>query len=113
LLVEDHADGREMLRCLLELWGHQVESAADGLQGVHKALSWRPDVAIVDIGLPQLTGYEVAQQLRAKFGHEIFLIALTGYCQPRDKEQAFAAGFNVHLSKPADLEELARLITTA
>ena len=110
LLVEDHPDSREMLRLLVELWGHQVEVAGDGLQGVRKALSWRPDVAVVDIGLPVLDGYEVARRLRAALNDDIRLIALTGYCQTRDRQNALDAGFDVHLTKPADTAELARLL---
>ena len=65
LIVEDSPDGRAMLRLLLELYGFQVEEAADGRQGVEKALAWRPEAAVVDIGLPVLDGYEVARRLRA------------------------------------------------
>jgi CheY-like chemotaxis protein len=110
LLVEDNAEGRDILRVLLEVWGHQVEEAADGVQAVQKGLAWRPDVAVIDIGLPLLDGYQVARQLRAAYRDQILLIALTGYCQPDDRRRACEAGFDVHLSKPADLDELARLL---
>src|SRR5215469_16570477 len=83
LIVEDHPDARESLRLLLEFWGHQVEVAADGLRGVQVALAWKPEVAIVDIGLPLLDGYEVARQLRAALDVPIRLIALTGLPLPR------------------------------
>jgi CheY-like chemotaxis protein len=79
LLVEDHPDGRETLKLLLELCGYQVEAAADGRQGVEKGLAWRPEVAVVDIGLPLLDGYEVARRLRAALGGRVRLIALTAY----------------------------------
>jgi CheY-like chemotaxis protein len=108
LIVEDNPDGRQTLRTLLELLGHQVESAADGLEGVEKAQAWRPDVALVDIGLPRLNGYEVARRLRGTFGQRIFLVAHTGYGQPHDRKQGQAAGFDLYLVKPLNLEELCR-----
>jgi CheY-like chemotaxis protein len=111
LLVEDNPDGRETLRMLLRLWGHDVEVAKDGLGGVQKALDLKPDLAIVDIGLPFLDGYEVARRLRAAFGDKIFLIALTGYSRPQDQERAYLAGFDVHMAKPADLDQLSRLLS--
>src|SRR5438270_6448365 len=88
LLVEDHRDGREMLQTLLSLLGYDVEAAADGLEGLRKALAWRPTVAVLDIGLPGLDGYELARRLRVAFHDHIFLIALTGYNQPRDRDLA-------------------------
>jgi CheY-like chemotaxis protein len=110
LLVEDNPDSRETLQILLTLWGYIVEVAADGLTGVHKALDWHPDVAIIDIGLPLLSGYEVAQRLRAVFHEETLLIALTGYNKPEDRHRAMEAGFDVHMPKPADFELLSSLL---
>ena len=110
LVVEDNPDSRETLRTLLELWGHHVEVAGDGRQGVEKALDWRPEVAVVDIGLPLLDGYEVARRVRAALGRSIFLIALTGYGQPHDHRRAFEAGFDAHLVKPAKLEAIQDLL---
>jgi hypothetical protein len=68
--MEDQPDARESLRLLLEVWGHQVEAAADGLRGIQVALAWKPEVAIVDLGLPVLDGYEVARRVRAAFHEE-------------------------------------------
>jgi signal transduction histidine kinase/CheY-like chemotaxis protein len=110
LVVEDNPDGRETLRTMLEMWGHRVEVAADGKQGVEVALALRPEVALVDIGLPLLDGYEVARRVRAALGREVYLIALTGYGQPHDHRRAFEAGFDAHLVKPADPEELRQLL---
>jgi CheY-like chemotaxis protein len=110
LVVEDNRDTREMLRFLLRVWGHQVEVAGDGEQGLNKALGWRPEVAILDIGLPQLNGYELARHLKAALGGEARLTALTGYGSDGDSERAFAAGFDHHLTKPADPEELRCLV---
>lgn len=106
LVVEDNPDSRETLRLLLNLWGHQVEVAEDGVTGVEKALGWEPEVAVVDIGLPKMDGYEVARHVRAALRDRIFLIALTGYSQYQDRQQALDAGFDVHMTKPADLEKL-------
>jgi len=113
LIVEDNADGRETLCALVEILGHEVEGAADGVQGVEKALAWRPEVALIDIGLPRLDGHQVARQLRAAFGRDVFLIAHTAYDQPEDRRRAFAAGFDASLVKPADLSELDHWLTVA
>ncbi len=110
LVVEDNPDGRETLRLMLQMWGHQVEVAADGQQGLEQALAHRPEVALVDIGLPVLDGYEVARRVRAALGRGIFLIALTGYGQPHDSRRAFEAGFDAHLVKPAEPEDLHDLL---
>jgi CheY-like chemotaxis protein len=113
LVVEDNPDTRESLRSLLCGWGHEVEVAGDGAQGLAKALGWRPEVAVLDIGLPRLDGYQVARRVRPAAGGGVRLIALTGYGSVEDRERAFAAGFDHHLTKPADPEELRRLVATA
>jgi CheY-like chemotaxis protein len=113
LIVEDNADGRETQRILLELLGYQVEVAADGIEGVKKALKGHPEIALIDIGLPGLDGYEVAQCLRATLGSRVFLIAQTAYGEPEDREQAFKAGFDVHMVKPVDLDELLHWLSAA
>lgn len=102
LVIEDHADGRETLRSLLQLLGHEVQVADNGLAGVATALSWGPDVALVDIGLPGLDGLEVARRLRAALGNRVRLVAQTGYGQPGDRQRALAAGFDTYLVKPID-----------
>jgi two-component system, sensor histidine kinase len=110
LLVEDNDSLRYSLRLVLERWGHTVEEADDGLDGVHKAVSWKPDVAVVDIEMPVFDGYGVARRLREVLGKSIRLIALTGLDEP---ERAFAAGFDAHLLKPADPERFRLLIQEA
>ena len=110
LVVEDQPDSRETLRMLLEVWGHEVDEAGDGLEGVQKALSWRPDVAVVDIGLPCLDGWEVARRVRSALRDGILLIALTGYNRPEDRERSARAGFDIHLSKPACPDALRLLL---
>lgn len=110
LLVEDNADSRESLGELLELFGHDVRTAADGPEGIRLATERPPDVAIVDVGLPGLSGYDVARRLRADLGSSIRLVALTGYGQPEDRRRAFDAGFDAHVTKPVDIDELDRTI---
>ena len=107
LVVEDNGDAREMMRYLLKLAGHDVHEAADGAAAVATALDLQPDVAIVDIGLPGIDGYEVARRLRLAPGGDRFtLIALTGYGQPEDRERAEQAGFDAFLVKPIDPDAL-------
>jgi two-component system, sensor histidine kinase len=106
LIVEDNKDNRETLRMLLELLGHQVDVAEDGVEGVQKALTCLPTIALVDVGLPILDGYKVAQCIRTVLGRSIFLVAHTGYGQPEDRRRAFEAGFDAHLVKPVDWLEL-------
>lgn len=106
LLIEDNDDNRELMRELLEADGFRVEVARDGSEGVQRALESKPDVAIVDIGLPVLDGYEVARQVRAALGSKIQLVALTGYGQPDDRDRTTEAGFDTHLTKPVALEDL-------
>ena len=106
LLIEDNADARDMLELGLTLAGHDVESAANGPGGIDAAIANHPDVAIVDLGLPEMDGLEVARVLRAKLGSRIRLIALTGYGQPADRERTRAAGFDAHVTKPASVEDL-------
>jgi CheY-like chemotaxis protein len=113
LIVEDNADCRETLHRLLELLGHHVDIARDGVEAVDVAHERRPEVAIVDVGLPRLDGYQVARRLRAEFGAGIFLIAHSGYNLPRDRERGLEAGFDLYLGKPLDLAELKFWLATA
>jgi PAS domain S-box-containing protein len=109
LLVDDHADAREMYAMVLQAAGHEVFQAEDGAAAVAMFPSVRPDVSVIDIGLPLMDGYEVARQIRsAPGGDEVRLIALTGYGFPEDRERSRAAGFDRHLVKPAMPEDLRR-----
>jgi signal transduction histidine kinase/ActR/RegA family two-component response regulator len=114
LVVEDNADARATMQLLLQTWGYNVDTAADGREGLEKVLAEQPDVAIVDIGLPKIDGYEVARQVRARMdGNSPRLIALTGYGQPEDRKRALEAGFDHHLAKPVKADDLSRLLQTA
>jgi CheY-like chemotaxis protein len=106
LLIEDNPDGRESLRMLLSYLGHQVDVAADGEEGVQKALALLPDLALVDIGLPGMNGYEAARRIRAALGRNIVLIAYTAYDSEETERQVAEAGFDAHLVKPIELSEL-------
>jgi signal transduction histidine kinase len=112
LLIEDNDDGREMMATMLSACGYPISHAADGLQGVQMALAQLPDVALVDIGLPGIDGYEVARRLR-KDDHtrHIKLIALTGYGLAEDQRRVLEAGFDMHLVKPVDINNLLEAIT--
>jgi len=110
LLVEDNADVRESLKALLEEVGHRVSSAADGLEGIERGVQSRPDVALIDIGLPSLDGYGVARRLREALGPDVLLVALTGYGLPEDRRRALEGGFDAHLTKPVTLRSVLRLL---
>lgn len=106
LLVEDNPDNRASLRELLEFCGYRVDTASTGREGVARALELLPEVALVDIGLPELDGYAVAGRLRAELGDGIQLIAITGYGQREDVHRALESGFDAHVAKPVDLDAL-------
>lgn len=109
LIVEDNIDALSSLRSMLELENHRVQSAIDGPDGLGKLLAGSFEIAILDIGLPGIDGYEIARRSRAA-GFAGLLIALTGYAQGRDAQMAIDAGFDAHLSKPADIDTLLALI---
>ncbi|HEY3320465.1 MAG TPA: PAS domain S-box protein [Planctomycetota bacterium] len=113
LVIEDNQDAADSTRMLLELDGHQVDTAPDGPRGLEKARSFNPDVILCDIGLPgQMDGYAVARRIRADpMLSAIYLVAMTGYGQEQDKRHAREAGFDVHLTKPADLAALERVLS--
>ena len=105
LLVDDNADGLEMMRLALVAKGHQVHAISEGTEAVAVAATFRPDVAVLDIGLPGIDGYDLARTLRAA-QPRLRLIALTGYGQEADAQAALNAGFDAHCTKPLTLEEL-------
>jgi CheY-like chemotaxis protein len=114
LIVEDNDDSRMTLEKLLRLYGCEVMTAADGHAGFECISRMRPDVAVVDIGLPQMDGYEVARRVRnERWGDRVKLIALTGYGRAEDRLAVMQAGFNAHLVKPVNPAELVRVMTQA
>ena len=112
LLIEDNRDARTTMRMLLSIGhGHVVHEAEDGESGVRSALELRPDVALVDLGLPDINGHEVARRIRAELDPgSIMLIAITGYGSEEDRQLARDAGFDVHLVKPVDSAALLRIL---
>jgi two-component system, chemotaxis family, CheB/CheR fusion protein len=111
LAVDDDPDVASTLAILLEQWGHEVRTASDGEKAVEVARDYRPDVALLDLGLPKLTGYEVARRIRAEdWGRDMLLIAQTGWGRDEDREQTRTAGFDHHLTKPVPLRRLKQLL---
>jgi signal transduction histidine kinase/ActR/RegA family two-component response regulator len=114
LIIEDNGDALEMLRAQLERDGHEVHTAADGPAGVEAAAAVRPDVALIDVGLPGFDGYEVARRIRAAaWGTSMRLVALSGYGQADDRRRALEAGCDLHVTKPVMPERLAEILAGA
>jgi two-component system CheB/CheR fusion protein len=114
LLVEDDPDCRAALAELFQLWGYQVEAAGDGKEGLKLAYLHRPAIAVIDIGLPDISGYQVALELRAlSLRFCPLLVALTGRSEDRDRRQALSSGFDIYLTKPAGVSELRELLRSS
>jgi signal transduction histidine kinase/ActR/RegA family two-component response regulator len=110
LLVDDNIDARDTLATAFRALGHLVTTAADAFEALESTDASRPDVAVLDIGLPGIDGYELADRLRRRDGSELTLIAVTGYGQPEDRARATTAGFNAHFVKPVDFHQLVATI---
>ena len=112
LVVDDNRDSTDSLSMLLQLQGHEVTTAYDGLEALDMCEQFRPEVVLLDIGMPKLNGYEACRRIRAQpWGQDIVLIAQTGWGQEEDRTRTKAAGFDAHLTKPIDPETLYSLIT--
>jgi CheY-like chemotaxis protein len=111
VVADDNEDAAQSFAMLLSFAGHEVRIAHDGAAALEALREFRPDVAFLDIGMPQLSGYEVAEAVRAEpWGSEMKLFALTGWGQPEDQLRAKTAGFDRHLVKPIDPTEIDRLL---
>jgi PAS domain S-box-containing protein len=111
LIVDDNPDSAESLAMLLELSGHRTERARDGVEAVETAERFRPDVVLLDIGLPRMNGYDVCRRIRAQpWGQHTLLVAVTGLGQDEDQRRSQEAGFDRHLVKPIDYDALAQLL---
>jgi len=110
LIIEDNEDLRNTLGDALEMMGYDVETAPDGPTGLQTALAHMPEAALVDIGLPGIDGFQVAQGIRQSLGKDMLLVALSGYGQDSDRERALQAGFNTHLTKPASISVLRKTL---
>jgi CheY-like chemotaxis protein len=113
VLIEDDDDMRTVFREVLEDRGHHVKEAWDGIEGLALILSEKPDVAIIDIGMRGMDGYEVARRVRTALGHSVRLVAITGHGKESDRVQALSAGFDTHLTKPVGIEQLERIFETS
>jgi signal transduction histidine kinase/CheY-like chemotaxis protein len=113
VLVEDNQDLRELTAQMLEALGCSVEVAVDGPEGVERILASRPDLALVDLGLPVLDGFGVAREVRQKLGAGVLLVAATGYGREQDRDEAQRAGFDLHVTKPLAADALKTLIERA
>ena len=110
LVVDDNRDAAESLAMLLQMWGHEVRTAHDGLAAVEAAAEFEPDVVLLDIGLPKLNGYDAARQISQARRRSMVLVALTGWGQDEDRRRSSEAGFHHHLTKPVELEALQRVL---
>ena len=110
LIAEDNPDAAEMMEVMLQIKGYEVRVANDGTVAVDLAAKFRPHIAFLDIGMPLMDGYEAARRIRDALGHEVVLVALTGWGQDEDKRRSRDAGFDHHLTKPPEPELIERLI---
>jgi signal transduction histidine kinase/ActR/RegA family two-component response regulator len=110
VIVEDNPDVRHLLQLKLRRLGHTVSDAADGVKGLQVLLSEQPDLALIDLGLPGIDGFEVAREARQQLGSEVVLIAVSGFGRPDDKRRALDAGFDEHITKPADVKDIETLL---
>jgi CheY-like chemotaxis protein len=112
LIADDNNDALETLALLLEMAGHDVIKATDGQAALDAATAHRPDIALLDIGMPILNGCEVAKHIRATaWGQDVTLVAVSGWGQQDDVQRSSAAGFNLHLVKPIDFEAVEKVLT--
>ena len=110
LVVDDNEDAANSLATLLEVMGYEVRTAYDGPEAIEAADDFLPAVALLDIGLPRLSGYDIARHVRERRGNDVLLVAITGWGQDDDRRRAREAGFDHHFTKPADFEVLLALI---
>jgi two-component system, OmpR family, response regulator len=114
LIVDDYPDAAEAASMLLTMLGHDCRATTCAADALLELERFDPDVAILDIGLPDMSGLELARELRRRFaGRPLYLAALTGWGQPEDRAKAFAAGFNHHVLKPADAHKLKKIVDLA
>jgi CheY-like chemotaxis protein len=112
LVVDDNKDSADSLALLLRFSGSEVEAAHDGLEAIAKAEAFRPDVVLMDIGMPKLNGYDAARRIRQQpWGRSMVLIAQTGWGQGEDRRLAEEAGFNAHIVKPVEPATLIRMLS--
>lgn len=112
LVVDDNQDTADSLALMLEAMGHEARTAYDGARAIALADEFRPDLILMDIGMPRFNGFQAAQRIRAQpWADRVVLIAITGWAREEDKECSKEAGFDAHLTKPVDLKLLFRLLS--
>jgi DNA-binding response OmpR family regulator len=111
LVTDDNVDAAASLAMMLEIMGHEVRTAHDGLEAVEVAATFRPDIILLDIGMPKLDGFEACRRIRGQdWAHDVFMLALTGWGQDADRIEARKAGFDEHLVKPVDPTAFEKLL---
>ncbi len=110
LVVDDNEDAAKSLGSLLQMYGHSVEIAYDGIKAIQSVSDHRPDAILLDLGLPGMDGFTVCKNLRKRYGPDLTIIAVTGYNSEEDKKTSAKVGFNAHLTKPVDIHELNTLL---
>jgi CheY-like chemotaxis protein len=113
LIVDDHPDSAEASCMLLALLGHDASPATCGLDALAEVERLHPEVVICDLGLPDISGFEVARAIRTRHGSELYLASLTGWDQPAERARALAAGFDQHLIKPANVSCFRQIMAAA
>lgn len=110
LVVDDNADAADSLAMLFEARGDQVRTAYDGVEALEAEDVFRPDTILLDIGMPRLSGYDVARRVRELRGSAVLIVAITGWGQEQDRQRARDAGFDHHFTKPVDIESLMNIV---
>jgi CheY-like chemotaxis protein len=111
LVADDNEDSLASMALMIKILGNDVRTAADGIEAIEMAESFRPSLILLDIGMPKLNGYDVCRRIREQtWGADVVIVALTGYGQEDDKRQAKEAGFNRHLVKPVGLDAIRKLL---
>ncbi len=110
VVIDDNHDAANATAMLVEELGGECRVAYDGTSGVREVLAYRPEIVLLDIGMPGLDGYETCSRIRRELGRGVIVVALTGFGQEQDRDKVFRSGFDAHLTKPADPKELARLL---
>ncbi len=111
LVVDDNRDAATSLAMMLQMMGHETRTAHDGLEALEIAAAFRPEIILLDIGMPRLNGYDAARHIREQaWGQSVLLVALTGWGQDEDRRRSREAGFDSHMTKPVDLAELEKLL---
>jgi DNA-binding response OmpR family regulator len=113
LFVDDFPETAAVCSLLLSLSGHACCAAMTGAAALEEVERFHPDIVVLDLGLPDMSGYEVARLLRARYGNSLYLVSLTGWGDPIDRVRAFEAGFDQHLIKPANAADILAIISAS